>query len=812
MTVINSTYTLPPQLERLAGLRAQFDNLQLQLATDKKTTTYGGLGGKSGLDLTLKQQRSEIGVYRNTIDVVDLRLRSLDQTSTRLENIRIDSKAAIDPNNFKEFPNGRAESQTSSEILLRDFIAQLNSNVGGRYIFSGDATDQIPVAELDRLLEGDADEAGLKQVVSEFEQANLGADGKGRLETGISGGAVLIAEDAAADDAHPFGLKLRSVQSSLSNVTLTTDIASPAAGDPRAANIEFNGQPEPGEVIRLFVGLPDGTEREIRIGAEGPTQDDPDFTFAIGADADETAANFKAVLDSALAKVGRTDLKAASSVQAAENFFDTAPRLEPPTKAVQTSGLVNPNGFTLDDGPAATRAATREIGFDNTQSGVDFLAGDEISLDFTLAGPTDAGNHTVVIDISDVQAANTSVNGSSADNIADIDIFVAAFNKAASDDGRDIEARISDTDPDKIEFVRKTAGLSETIHLTGADGDVDAGNDINNTFLNAADVGNANSDGPQAGTDEVPDDSFTFTIDLDGAGSPQTVTVDHELVNTTLGKTDGSVSNIDEYRKVLQAAVDEAVGAGAVTVGKDAAGTALTFTSSTTGAASNVEVSAASVNNINATTDFTASDLGLAKAPRAAEQTFDARFQAGPRRIVKGPSGGFTDAVSIQADPSNTINWYQGENGTVPARQTSTGTVDENLRVNYGARANEKAYREVLQSLAAFVAADFSSATPDNQDFYQALADRTKAGLTEGENGISGIRQNHIEFAAAHRVTADAKERHKIADATIDSAVADIENINREEVALKLLRLQTVLQASYQTTKIASDLSLSNFL
>ncbi|MXN63705.1 hypothetical protein GR183_02210 [Stappia sp. GBMRC 2046] len=522
MTVFNSTYSLPPQFSYLTNLRSQFDELQRQLATERRTDTYGGLGGKSGLDLTLKQQRSEIGVYKDTIDVVDLRLSVLDRTSTRLEDLRIDSKAAVDPNGFELFTNGRTSSQTATEIQLRDFIAQLNQNVGGRYLFSGRASDKAPVPTLERILEGDADEAGLKQVISEYNAADFGPEVNlgpgyesahlGRLETDLTGSVFTLSEDAAAG-AHPFGLKLASVQSGLSNVGVTDNYSSPGAS-PRSVELDFTGQPEPGETVRLFFTLPDGTEREIRIGVEGETQDNPEFTFQIGATANDTALNFKATLERAISTVARTDLKAASTVVATENFFDTAPRL------------------------------------------------------------------------------------------------------------------------------------------------------------------------------------------------------------------DGSF---------------------------------------------------------------------------------------GPQRVQPGP-GGFEDATAIATDVNNTVNWYQGENGADSARRTTTGTVDENLTVDYGARANERGYREVVQSLAAFVAADFSAQQPDNQDFYSALAERLNGTLSQGDDGISGIRQNHIEFAAAQTAAKAAKDRHKIADATIDGVVAGIEGISSEEVAAKLLRVQTVLQSSYQTTRIAADLSLSNYL
>ncbi|MBA5778453.1 hypothetical protein H2509_15085 [Stappia sp. F7233] len=762
MAIQNATFSLPPQLSYIKNLRAKFDDLQLQLGTGRKSQTYSGLGGGSSLDLILKQQRSQIAVYNQSISVADLRLKTLDLTSTRLEKIRIDAKAAIDQNNFNLFPNGRTQSQTSAEIQLRDFVAQLNTNVGGRYLFSGTALDRSPVAELDYLLQGDGNYAGLRQVTREYNEADLGADNKGRLVTASAVdtapnppvATVSIFEDAVKD-AHPFGFKIYSVQSGLSNVTVnsgrqpapttlstaainpsnlgqtftggdlivdgktisiddgsalndvtlqtladeisqklaaapskdvtvTVDngrlvfskadgadltiagdlpllnrLAIPVGGNGQAEStngssvaegtqridFRFEGQPEPGEVIRLFLDLPDGTQTEIRIGAEGQTQEDPAYTFEIGDTAEETSANFKAALDEALIKVGQSELRAASSIRASENFFDNLPR----------------------------------------------------------AGGQPGG-------------------------------------------------------PFRVAEGAGTAGYYSFQFQNG-------------------------------GTTFAAVDQFTFEIAVDN-GAPRIVTINQSDVVGAGG--DATIDDINEFTAIL---ASKLAGDG-VSVTND--GENITLTSNSTGQASRVAIS-----QLNTNADANG-------AGTVAAQTFGLADNGGTPGQAAAVD--FAHATSIASSPNNTVAWYRGENGTDPARGTNLSRIDDNLHISYGARANEDAYREVIQSLAAFVAADFSTTQPENQGYHKALAIRARRGVTEPENSVSGIRQNHIEFATAYTALDGARERHVITNGTIALAVDGIEGVNRDEVAVKLLELQTLLEVTYRATSIAFDLTLSDFI
>src|SRR5260370_16770798 len=112
-------------------------------------------------------------------------------------------------------------------------VGIVNMEAGGRYLFSGSAINTPSVASVDNILNGTTTQAGLKQVISERQQAD-GTSGLGRLVlTSPTTTSVQVAEDVAGS---PFGLKLSAVSSSLTAPTLTgpPDSPPPAPIHPRS--------------------------------------------------------------------------------------------------------------------------------------------------------------------------------------------------------------------------------------------------------------------------------------------------------------------------------------------------------------------------------------------------------------------------------------------------------------------------------------------------------------------------------------------------------------------------------------------------
>ncbi|MEQ1769443.1 MAG: hypothetical protein ABL879_06340, partial [Devosia sp.] len=148
-------------------------------------------------------------------------------------------------------------------------------------------------------------------IVSERTAADLG-DGLGRLTLGGAANAVTLTEDGT----HPFGLKLSTLTTTSAGISLTQPTGTP----PQSLGVTFNAQPVAGEGVTIGLTLPDGSSEGITLKAVVGTPGRGEFQ--IGADANATAANFSAALNTALTEMGSTKLAAASAFAAADNFFN----------------------------------------------------------------------------------------------------------------------------------------------------------------------------------------------------------------------------------------------------------------------------------------------------------------------------------------------------------------------------------------------------------------------------------------------------------------------------------------------------------
>ncbi len=180
-----------------------------------------------------------------------------------------------------------------------------------------------------------------------------------------------------------------------------------------------------------------------------------------------------------------------------------------------------------------------------------------------------------------------------------------------------------------------------------------------------------------------------------------------------------------------------------------------------------------------------------------------------PLRVSGSPLSAATSLVS--GTPANTISWYTGEAGQGSARATATARVDQSVTVQYGARANETAIRSQLQTLAVFAAVTTSATNPNAALQVQALSQRVAQNLAR-QPGQQSIEDIQSDFATAQLTMKDATARQKQAQGMLQGIVDQAENVSPDQVASQILALQTALQASYQTTAMLAQLSLTKYL
>jgi flagellar hook-associated protein 3 FlgL len=381
--------------QSVQNINQQLTNLSTELSSGVKSTNYAGMGTDEGFAIAARTQLSNISAYTDTmtnvttiINAANAALQSLSSTVSEVQN-----EASASPQNLTS--TGQTIGQQNAASQLSSMVGMLNTQVGDRYIFSGTAISTPAVAPADDILNGSGNLAGLKQVIAERLQADLGSasPSTGRLVlTQPTATSVQVAEDVAGS---PFGLKLGAVSSSLTNATVTGPTGSPAA-----VSVDMTaGNPNSGDQITYNFNLPDGTTQSVTLTATSTTPP-PTGSFAIGATPAATASNLDAALNTAINNIANTSLVAASAVAAGDNFFNTTTVVG---NAVNNQAAV----------PAPITGATALSGAAGTDSlTAGFSAGDTITVNgqtITFVASGASGNNQINV-TDNVQTLLTKID------------------------------------------------------------------------------------------------------------------------------------------------------------------------------------------------------------------------------------------------------------------------------------------------------------------------------------------------------------------------------------------------------------------
>lgn len=325
----------------LLNVRSQLEDLQQQLSTGKISTTYAGLGAGRGVAVSLRAQISSMSAYADTITNVNTRINVASTALSRMSKIGDEVKGSVlSASNLTLDNSGQTASQKAAQSSLAEMLQLLNVRAGDRYLFSGRTIDKAPVASSSDILDGAGGKAGLKQVIAERRQADLGADGMGRLAVAApTTTSVSLSEDVAGS---PFGLKLTAVSSSLTGATATGP-----AGSPPSISVDLGAvNPNDGEKVSFNFTLPDGSSETIELTATTKSPA-PSGSFTIGTTSADTATNLKTALTSAVSSLANGALVAASAMTASNNFFGSPPMRVGSSPASSATTLVDGSATTV---------------------------------------------------------------------------------------------------------------------------------------------------------------------------------------------------------------------------------------------------------------------------------------------------------------------------------------------------------------------------------------------------------------------------------------------------------------------------------
>ena len=383
-------------MQQLVQMRSQFDDLQRQLGTGQKSATYAGLGINRGVTVSLNAQLSAISGYDNTIDNVMARINLMNTALGNMIDITTTVKSAMVQANGVSNGSGALVAQQTGQSSLDQLLALLNAQAGDRYLFSGRATNTPAVETLDHIMNGDGARAGLKQLIFERNQADLGIDGLGRLTIGGSGNSVQVDEQATS-----FGLKLASITSTVTGATVSGPTGSPAS-----ESIDFSAAaPNPGETVTLRFNLPDGTSENLTLTA---TTDSPPGSneFTIGTTSGQTASNFQTALTTAVGKLAGTSLTAASAIAASSDFFN-ADANNPPQRVGGSSPFYAATGMVAGTAANTVIWYTGETGTDPARSTATAKIDQSLSVSYGARANEDA-LRTLVQNVATLAAVSIS--------------------------------------------------------------------------------------------------------------------------------------------------------------------------------------------------------------------------------------------------------------------------------------------------------------------------------------------------------------------------------------------------------------------
>lgn len=128
-----------------AALRVQARQAEatLQQALGQVSEDYGGLGGSAGSVVSLQSSISMSRAYAEAASTASDRVEAMyDAVDSIIEQIT-SMKATL--SSFAATTSGTDELQVTAEEMLESLASLMNTQLGGRYLFSGSAVDTAPV-------------------------------------------------------------------------------------------------------------------------------------------------------------------------------------------------------------------------------------------------------------------------------------------------------------------------------------------------------------------------------------------------------------------------------------------------------------------------------------------------------------------------------------------------------------------------------------------------------------------------------------------------------------------------------------------
>ncbi len=188
-----------------------------------------------------------------------------------------------------------------------------------------------------------------------------------------------------------------------------------------------------------------------------------------------------------------------------------------------------------------------------------------------------------------------------------------------------------------------------------------------------------------------------------------------------------------------------------------------------------------------------ASDLTVTSSNTAAFAAlgFGATVTANPAPLRVGGPPFNTATTLVAGTPANTVIWYTGEAGTDSARGTAIARIDQSITVQYGARADEQAFRHLLQNVAVYAAVTTDAANPNASGAEHRAQSADSDPISRRRPATNRFRISRPSSPARRHAIKSTTDRQTQLKGMAQTMLDSIEGISTDEVATKILALQT---------------------
>lgn len=202
------------------------------------------------------------------------------------------------------------------------------------------------------------------------------------------------------------------------------------------------------------------------------------------------------------------------------------------------------------------------------------------------------------------------------------------------------------------------------------------------------------------------------------------------------------------------------------------------------------------------------------------------------KQIEDWVNGSLTTDQFIQSyrDKNQLTDTIVGYSAPVASGQTKSVTVrvDDNAEIDYTVKANADPFRNVMIAISMIknidavldkvtlkdsdppgtVTAPGATQQEKNDNFYRVFNDLTAMM----NKALDQIDTEQFKLAQAQAQITQIGDNHKVEKNMLANAIAGVEDVDINEVAVKLNALTIQLEASYRVTATISNLNLANFL